>query len=90
MKIWKKIYSKFTTPQLCPFQKLLQTLLTFFSKLRSLNQICQIKRGFATHATIIDQFLLTKINLSKFFDCKWHLLKLVRIQTNQNILSIFI
>jgi hypothetical protein len=35
----------------------------------------------------LGQFLLIKINLSKFFYCKRHLLRLVRIPTNENIFS---
>jgi len=38
----------------------------------------------------LGQFLLTKINLSKFFDCKQHLLKLVRTLQNENILYVSI
>jgi hypothetical protein len=38
----------------------------------------------------LGQFLLTKINLSKFFDCKRHLLKLVRTLANENILYVSI
>jgi hypothetical protein len=35
-------------------------------------------------------FLLTKINLSNFLNCKWHFLRLVRILVNENILLISI
>jgi hypothetical protein len=38
----------------------------------------------------LGQFLLTKINLSKKLYCKRHLLRLVRILTNENIFSISI
>jgi hypothetical protein len=38
----------------------------------------------------LGQFLLTKINLSKFSDFKWHRLKLVRILANENILFVSI
>jgi hypothetical protein len=35
----------------------------------------------------LGQFLLIKINLSKKFHCKQHLLRLVRIPTNENYFS---
>jgi hypothetical protein len=35
----------------------------------------------------LGQFLLTKINLFRKFNCKRNLLKLVRIPINENILS---
>ncbi len=38
----------------------------------------------------LGQFLLTKINLSKFFECKRHLLRLVRIPIDENIISVSI
>jgi hypothetical protein len=33
----------------------------------------------------VGQFLLTNITLSEISDCKWHLLRLVRILHNENI-----
>ncbi len=42
----------------------------------SLNQIYQARKGFTTYSRIIVPIFVTKINLSNFFDCKWHLLKL--------------
>jgi hypothetical protein len=38
----------------------------------------------------LDQFLLTKIDSSKISYYKWHLLKLVRIPTNENIFFVSI
>ncbi len=38
----------------------------------------------------LSQFLLTKINFSKFFICKWHLLRLIRIPVKENILFVSI
>jgi hypothetical protein len=38
----------------------------------------------------LGQFLLTKINFSKFFVCKWHVLRLVRILAKEKMFSISI
>ncbi len=38
----------------------------------------------------LGQFLLTKISLSNYFDCKQHQLRQVRIPIDENILSISI
>jgi hypothetical protein len=59
MKIWGKNYSKFTTPQLCPFQKLLQILLSF--KLRSFSiKFAKLEGDLQPILKSLGQFLFTK------------------------------
>ncbi len=60
-----------------------------FSKLRLVSiKYTKLKGDLQPILGSLGQFLLTKINLSKFFYFKWHLLRLVRIPIDENILSI--
>ncbi len=62
-----------------------------FSKLISLSiKSTKLKGDLQPILGSLAQFLLTKINLPNFFDCKQHFLRLVRISTNENILFVSI
>jgi len=79
-----KIYN-FTTSS---FLKAPSNSSNFSSKLRSIStKSTKLDRDLQPILESLGQFLLIKINLSKFFYCKRHLLRLVRIPTNENIFS---
>ncbi len=74
-------------PQFHSFQKLLQIVPTFFLGLHLSQYILKGLKGIYNHWA---NFCYTKIKIYKFFDCKRHLFKLLRILANEKILSIFI
>ncbi len=73
------------------FSKAFSNFSNSSSKLRLVSiKSTKLERDLQLILESLGQFLLTKINLSKFFDCKRHLLKLVRTLANENILYVSI
>ncbi len=79
-----KIYN-FTTST---FSKAPSNSSNSSSKLRSVStKSTKLDGDLQPILELLGQFLLIKINLSKKFHCKQHLLRLVRIPTNENYFS---
>jgi hypothetical protein len=73
------------------FSKALSNFSNSSSKLRLVSiKSTKLERDLQLILESLGQFLLTKINLSKFFDCKRRILKLVRTLANENILYVSI
>jgi hypothetical protein len=91
MEIWGKKLFKTYNSTTSSLSKAPSNSSNFSSKLRSLSiKFAKLKGDFQPILGSLGQFLFTKINLSKNFDYKWHLLKLIRILASENILTISI
>ncbi len=73
------------------FSKPPSNLSNSCSKFKSLSiKSTKLTRDLQPILESLGQFLFTKINLSRFYDCKQHLLKLIRILVNENNFFVFI
>jgi hypothetical protein len=87
MEIWGKNIQNFQLHNFVPFKSFFNSS----SKLRSLSiKFTKLKRDLHPILGLLGQFWFIKINLSEFYDCKQHLLRLIRTPNNENILLVSI
>ncbi len=87
-KFGKKLFKIYNFATLS-FSKAFSNSSDSSSKLRSFSiKFVKLEGDLQTILGSLGQYLLTKINLSKFSDCKRFLLRLVIIPSNENIIYV--